>query len=588
MKRKLACIILTVFASMCLCFGLAACGEKSGGNETVGDDPTVEQPGGEPKPEHEHSFINYIYNNDATCTKDGTETGKCSCGATDKRTKSGTALGHTFKDYVSNGDATCLENGTETAKCIRCTAEDTREEQNSALGHAMQPVAAQEPTCTAIGWDAYQQCSRCLKKENYTEKAALGHDYKTETKPATCVEAGYNKVACSRCGDQKSYQELEKLPHFEYSCTTEEAIVTGLRSSCKCSNLEIPDTYNGLPVTTIDKNAFVSNHILKKVTIGNHVTTIEEKAFYDCNKLTDITMSQSVTHIEQYAFGKCGELAEVSFSEQLKVLGKYAFSECYGLTEITIPAGVTSIEMYAFKDCSGLRSVTWNAENCTKAGDYIGAIFKGCTNIKSVKIGENVKIIAEATFCELTGITEITISENVTSIGSYAFRNCGNLTTIIWNAENCTKAGDSYGRRVFDGCTNVKTIQIGENVKIIPNYAFYHCDMVTGIEIPYGVTKIGERAFAMCSNLTGALEIPDSVTEIGKEAFFGCSSLTSVTIGENVSAIGQWAFDSCKKLETVYFADPFDWPYSSSKLSDPQTAAQYLTVTYKSKTWIKN
>lgn len=299
-------------------------------------------------------------------------------------------------------------------------------------------------------------------------------------------------------------------------------------------------------------------------------------------------MSQSVTHIEQYAFWKCSSLARISFPEQLKVIGIHAFSDCVELSEIIIPAKVTSIGIYAFENCSNLTSVIWNAENCTEAGNHMGPMFKGCANVKTVKIGENVKNIPNGTFCTLSGITEIIIPEKITSIGSYAFKDCSNLTTVIWNAENCTKAGDTYGQCIFNGCTDLKTIQIGKNVKIIPKYAFYYCDKVTEIEIPYGVTKIEERAFAMCENLSGSLVIPDSVTEIGKEAFFGCSSLTSVTIGENVSTIGQWAFESCKKLETVYFADPFGWPYSSSELSNPQTAAQYLTVTYKSKTWIKN
>ena len=85
---------------------------------------------------HEHSFTNYISNNDATCTADGTETAKCdSCDATDTRTVEGSKLGHSFTQYVSDNNATCEEDGTKTAKCDRCDATDTKFDTGSAIGH---------------------------------------------------------------------------------------------------------------------------------------------------------------------------------------------------------------------------------------------------------------------------------------------------------------------------------------------------------------------------------------------------------------------------------------------------------------------
>ena len=85
-----------------------------------------------------HSFTNYVSNNDATCTADGTETADCDngCGVTDTRTEAGSKLGHKFTNYVSNNNATCTEDGTETADCDRnCGVTDTRTEAGSKLGH---------------------------------------------------------------------------------------------------------------------------------------------------------------------------------------------------------------------------------------------------------------------------------------------------------------------------------------------------------------------------------------------------------------------------------------------------------------------
>ena len=88
----------------------------------------------EPIPALNHQFGAYIYDNNATCTQDGTETAKCErCNKTDTRTKAGTKLGHLFETYVYNNDATLDADGTETAKCERCDATDTRTVKGTKL-----------------------------------------------------------------------------------------------------------------------------------------------------------------------------------------------------------------------------------------------------------------------------------------------------------------------------------------------------------------------------------------------------------------------------------------------------------------------
>ena len=74
----------------------------------------------------EHTYEDYTYNNDATCTANGTETGTCICGATDTREAADTMLEHTYENYTYNNDATFDANGTETGTCV-CGATNTRE-----------------------------------------------------------------------------------------------------------------------------------------------------------------------------------------------------------------------------------------------------------------------------------------------------------------------------------------------------------------------------------------------------------------------------------------------------------------------------
>ena len=74
-------------------------------------------------------------------------------------------------------------------------------------------------------------------------------------------------------------------------------------------------------------------------------------------------------------------------------------------------------------------------------------------------------------------------------------------------------------------------------------FAFYN-------EKKYKITKIGEKVFANCANLT-SVTIPDSIEEIGNNAFSFCNSLTNITIPNSVIKIGNSVFSSCTSLIRV-------------------------------------
>ena len=113
----------------------------------------------------------------------------------------------------------------------------------------------------------------------------------------------------------------------------------------------------------------------------------------------------------------------------------------------------------------------------------------------------------------------------VTSIRSYAFHNCSNLTSVT----------------------------LPESVTSIWNDAFYGCSSLTSITLPESVAGIGSSAFGGCSSLT-SITLPESVASIGSHAFYGCSSLTSITIPASVTSIGVPAFIGCTSLVSVVVA----------------------------------
>jgi len=93
-------------------------------------------------------------------------------------------------------------------------------------------------------------------------------------------------------------------------------------------------------------------------------------------------------------------------------------------------------------------------------------------------------------------------------------------------------------------------MEIPEGVSEIGDWTFQGCSGLTNTIIPESVTSIGDQAFGSCSNLKNVV-IPDSVTKIGNSAFFDCTNLTNIIIPDSVTSIGERAFASCSNLKSI-------------------------------------
>ena len=483
---------------------------------------------------------------------------------------------HTETESCHGGTATC----TEQAICERCG-----NKYGESLGHAIVHHEAKAPTCTEIGWEAYDTCSRC--------------DYTTYVE----IPAGHNfneSGVCNACG------YFETGLAFELNEDGESYSVVGI-GTFDGTDLKIPNVnFDTKPVTGIKSNAFENCGSLTSVTIPDSVTSIGSYAFDGCNNLQDIYITDigawcniaGLSNLMEYGASNKklyinNELAtSITIPDSVTSISYSAFRGCTGLTSVTIGGSVTSISKYAFSDCTGLTTVNWNATACTSAGSYNSPIFKGCSNLATVNIGDNVKIIPHYAFSNCTGLTNVTIPDSVTSIGDSAFSNCTGLTSVT--------IGDSVtsiGQSAFSDCTGLTSVTIGNSVTSIGQSAFWSCTGLTSVTIPDSVTSIGssafyntawynnqsaglvyagqvaykykgtmssntsivlkegtlgiaDYAFAGCTGLT-SITIGNSVTSIGGSAFSDCTGLTSITIPDSVTSIGSYAFDGCTGLTTV-------------------------------------
>ena len=200
--------------------------------------------------------------------------------------------------------------------------------------------------------------------------------------------------------------------------------------------------------------------------------------------------------------------------------------------------------------------------------------FRECTGLTSVTIDNNVMIIGRWAFYGCTGLTSVTIGDSVTNIGHYAFGACAGLISVIIGS-GVTSIGDC----TFYHCTGLTSMTIPDSVTSIGVEAFSGCVRLTDVIIPDSVTSIGGRAFEKCNslkyneygnafylgnsvnnyivlikakykNITNC-EIKENCKFLYDSAFSGCTGLTSVTIPDSVTSIGVSAFSSCTGLTSV-------------------------------------
>ena len=125
-------------------------------------------------------------------------------------------------------------------------------------------------------------------------------------------------------------------------------------------------------------------------------------------------------------------------------------------------------------------------------------------------------------------IKKIVVGDGITSIGSYAFCDCGEVTEVSLPA-----GLKKIGYAAFESCEKFKNINLPDGLETIENYAFNSCSALESITaIPDQITKIGFGVFSGCSSLT-EITLPAGLQEIECDAFDNCSALTKITIDES-------------------------------------------------------
>ena len=611
----------------------------------------------------------------------------------DTKTEEIPAIGHSFTKYVSNNDATCTVDGTKSATCDHeeCNKIDTVVDIDSKLGHDVEHHDAKAPTCTTIGWEAYDTCSRC-SYTTYVEIEALGHTYGEWIidKEATCTMDGMKHRACTICevvenrviemyghnlihhdrkaptctqigweaydtcsrGDYTTYVEIEALGHTKSDwIIDEEATCTKDGSKHK----ECTVCHETLEALTIDMLGHSLEHHDAKaptcIDFGweaydtcsrcSYTTYVEIEA--TGHTMSDWIIDEEATCLEGGSKHKeCTVCQETLIIDQINPLGhsftqyvsnndatstedgtKTAICDRDGCNETdtitdegsmlgheystpvwnwngnesatatftcincekdthkeTLPATITSVDKTpATCTSDGVRTYTSKVtfggidysmdkdETLTMLGhDYVPEW--NWISYESVEVtftcshdnshSGSATITGDGISCEITKSVTCTTDgiKTYTATAKFEGKDYTDQKTETINATGHGNWNDNVcGNCGYDagGSKGLNMVWNAGNETFSVN-GIGDCT-ANDIEIPatyngYPVTEIGASAFKNYTNLHSII-LPDSIISIGTSVFEGCNHLIDVKIPDNVTSYGNSVFKNCTMLESV-------------------------------------
>lgn len=414
MKSKIIFLLTAITMLASMAFGFTACGEEDAHTHVY--DRTVK----------EEIYVKKA----ATCVSYAEYYYSCECGEKGTVTFFGDVYGSHKLTHIEKQPESCTESGMKeywvcNGGCGLSFADEKCEQIISDSSSMVIPAAhklthheEEAATCTKDGVKEYWSCSAC--KNNFAYSDAL-RPLADLVIPATHV--GWENNKCTGCGYDAGGTE-----GLEYSLYYDTLTYAVSKGSVNSGNVEIPETYNGLPVSAI--GSFEGSSITG-ISIPASVKTILGNAFCGCTALTGITVPDTVEQIYYQAFMDCTNLSDVKLSAGLKNLGNSLFQNCTSLKKITVPEGVESIYSATFRGCSALTEIT--LPHSLKSIDKFA--FADCIALNNITLPDGLEKIDEVAFGDCRSLTEITIPESVITISKEAFYMCNGLTVYCEAAE---------------------------------------------------------------------------------------------------------------------------------------------------------
>ena len=282
---------------------------------------------------------------------------------------------------------------------------------------------------------------------------------------------------------------------------------------------------------------------LRTLVLEEGIDSVDDYAFYDCRYLKNVTLPSTVKRIGKYAFRNCSSLANLDIPADVTELGEAALSYT-ALSEFEFPEGVNSVEPYVLSG-TDITSIVI-PDRFTEIGDYA---FLNCTQLKNITLSKNLTDIGTRAFA-YTALTQVDLPDGLETLGDSAFYDCNELTSVTM-----TDSVQVMEKGVFSDCDNLRSVVLSDYITEIGHQTFSLCKKLESVNIPASLKTIGNDAFQYCESLR-SVTLPEGVERIGSLAFRGCGALEAVVLPASVKEISggygnDAAFNSCGNV-TLY------------------------------------
>ena len=317
----------------------------------------------------------------------------------------------------------------------------------------------------------------------------------------------------------------------------------------------IPSTYEGLPVTAIDDSGFMGCTALEQILVPESIKTIGKNAFMGCTKLKKVLGMSGVESYGANAFAMCSNLEYLILPSDLKSVGSTMLRN----VKATVYSRTSEEKMTQL-------SSTWASSfqgnivygNTLVYEEYDGGLT--LASFQNINYESNTQLVIFNYLKDGTELTEENYDpkNRVLNISQYAFAGSVVDSIVIKNAELCNHTINiqSYA---FWGCQvqdisieTAFTLNDDETETGISEALFLDCKAETITLSDAGITEIPYQTFLDCSNLRAIQFIGDTeykvnhlstkITRINDSAFYNCTSLPELYISDTIEYIGSAAF----------------------------------------------
>ncbi len=341
-------------------------------------------------------------------------------------------------------------------------------------------------------------------------------------------------------------------------------------------------------ISRIGDCAFANCKQLERVNISG--VSLGDRAFFGCESLQSIDLSKTFS-VGGYAFGECYNLKEiVTLPEEI---GKFAFHNCKNLKSVELRRSTARIDKGAFCG-SGVRNITFRPirhsiydyermimegkeidykfpkryafdSNCLYSTEQKEIVYGFCDSKGNIKTCDSATVILEKAFAYQKDCVRAFITKNITKIEGFAFADCDNLESVVFESSDNNNQEIIIGENAFSQCKKLKSVIFSANVTKICDGAFLNCSSLSEIIFEKGckLNQISKAAFVGCTALV-KLELPDGLKIIDGSAFSGCENLQEINFSKSLQKIGFNAFCGCQSLEKLSFPETLEEIESSA------------------------